>query len=129
MIENAPIKPMSSKIYLSGMEFYAHHGCFTEERQVGAHFKVDLILEYDATQAAQTDDIAHTVNYQAVYLEVKEVMKHPVNLLETLCQKILFMLKEKFSQVTNAEVTVHKLNPALGGKVEAVSVIMGIRKN
>jgi len=113
---------MNSKIILSGMEFYAHHGCFKEERQVGAHFKADVILEYDATQAAITDDIAQAVNYQSVYLEIKAIMQQPVNLLETLCQKILSMLKEKFPQVLHAEVTVHKMNPALGGKVGAVSV-------
>ena len=115
---------MNSQIHLSGMEFYAHHGCFAEERQVGTHFKVDLLLEYDATQAAQTDNIALAVNYQAVYLAVKEIMQHPVNLLETLCQKILFMLKEKFPQVVHAEVTVHKMNPALGGEIAAVSVVI-----
>ena len=114
---------MNDKIQLSGMEFYAHHGCFEEERQVGTHFKVDLILEYDAMQAAQNDDIDQAVNYQAVYLEVKEIMQHSVNLLETLCQNILFMLKEKYPQVKHAEVAVHKLNPALGGKVQAVSVM------
>jgi dihydroneopterin aldolase len=113
---------MNSKIHISGMEFYAHHGCFKEERQVGAYFKVDLILEYNATQAAQTDDINHTVNYQAVYLEVKEIMKRPVNLLETLCQKILSMIQEKFPQVYYAEITVQKLNPALGGKIASVAV-------
>ena len=114
---------MTSKILLSGMEFYAHHGCFEEEQQVGAHFKVDLTLEYDATQAIRTDDITQAVNYQAVYLEVKEIMQSPVNLLETLCQKILNMLKAKFPKVISARVTVHKMNPALGGKVEAVSVV------
>jgi len=106
------------------MEFYAHHGCFKEERQVGAHFKVDLKLEYDASHAAQTDNVAHAVNYQSVYLDVKEVMKEPVNLLETLCRKILGMIKERYPQVINAEVIVHKMNPALGGKVSAVAVEM-----
>jgi len=115
---------MNSKIHLSGMEFYAHHGCFEEERQVGTHFKVDLMLEYDATQAAQTDNIVQAVNYQAVYLDVKEIMEHPVNLLETLCQKILSKLKEKYPQVIHAEVTVHKMNPALGGKIAMVSISM-----
>jgi dihydroneopterin aldolase len=104
------------------MEFYAHHGCFKEERQVGTCFKVDLVLEYDATQAAHSDDVAFAVNYQTVYSDVKAVMKQPVNLLETLCQKILTMLKERYPQVISAEVTVHKLNPALGGKVAAVAV-------
>ena len=113
---------MNSKIYLSGMEFYAHHGCFEEERQVGTHFKVDLVLEYDAMQAAIMDNIDDAVNYQTVYLEIKTIMQQPVNLLETLCLKILSMLKEKFPQVIHAEVTVHKMNPALGGKVGAVSV-------
>jgi len=103
------------------MEFYAHHGCFAEERIVGTCFKVDLVLEYDAKQAAQTDNVDYAVNYQAVYLDIKEVMKEPVNLLETLCQKILVILKKNYPQIVSAEVTVHKMNPALGGKVEAVS--------
>jgi dihydroneopterin aldolase len=113
---------MNSKIHLSGMEFYAHHGCFEEERQIGTLFKVDLMLEYNATQAAQSDDVADTVNYETVYLEIKKIMQHPVNLLETLCQKILSLLKENYPQITHAEVTVHKINPVLGGKVAAVAV-------
>ena len=113
---------MSSKIHLSGMEFYAYHGCFSEERQVGTHFKVDVTIEYNATQAAQTDDVSHTVNYQTVYDEIKEIMQHPVNLLETLCQKMLTVIQTKFPQIIHAEVTVSKMNPALGGKVERVSV-------
>ena len=116
---------MISKIFLSGMEFYAHHGCFKEERQVGTRFTVDLVLEYDATQAAKADNVADAVNYQSVYSDVKAVMSHPVNLLETLCQKILSMIEEKYPQVIHAAVTVHKINPALGGKVAAVSVTEG----
>jgi dihydroneopterin aldolase len=112
---------MNSKIHLSGMEFYAYHGCFAEERQVGTHFKVDLVLEYDATQAVQCDDVNKTVNYQTIYLEVKKIMEVPVNLLETLCQRILFMIKKEFPQVSHAEVTVYKIHPALGGTVAAVS--------
>jgi len=112
---------MISKIYLSDMEFYAHHGCFEEESLVGTHFKVDVILEYDATQAATSDDHTKVVNYQAVYSDIKEIMKVPVKLLETLCQKCLTMLKEKYPQIIHAEVIIHKINPALGGKVGAVS--------
>jgi dihydroneopterin aldolase len=113
---------MISKILLSGMEFYAHHGCLKEERRIGTYFKVDLVLEYEATQATLKDNIADAVNYQTVYLEIKKIMLQPVNLLETLCRKILSMLKVKFPQITHAEVTVHKMNPALGGKIGAVSL-------
>jgi len=113
---------MISKIHLSGMEFYAHHGCFEEERHVGAHFKVDVILEYDAAMATTTDAIAQAVNYQSVYSDIKEIMRESVNLLETLCQKVLSVLKEKYPQIIHAEVTIYKINPTLGGKIAAVSV-------
>jgi len=115
---------MISKVHLSGMEFYAHHGCFEEERLVGTYFKVDVVYEYDALQAAQTDDISHTVNYQTVYSEIADIMQHPVNLLETLCQNIKSTLKQKFPVVLHIEVTVSKINPALGRKVAFVSVTM-----
>jgi len=112
----------NSIIHLSSMEFYAHHGCFAEERTVGTYFKVDLSLEYNATQAAQWDDVTQAVNYQLVYLDIKNIMQHSVNLLETLCQKILNLIKEQYSQVNHATVTVRKINPALGGKIAEVSV-------
>jgi len=115
---------MISKVHLSGMEFYAHHGCFEEERLVGTHFKVDVVFEYDASQAAQTDDVSHTINYQTVYAEIAEIMQHPVNLLETLCQNIISTLKQKFPEMIHPKVTVSKINPALGGKVAFVSVTM-----
>ncbi|MDR2970885.1 MAG: dihydroneopterin aldolase [Bacteroidales bacterium] len=120
--ENVQTETKNSKIQLSGMEFYSHHGCFKEERQVGACFKVDLVLEYDSTQASISDDVKFAVNYQTVYSDIKEVMKQPVNLLETLCQRILMMLNERYPQIASAEVTVYKMYPALGGKVEAVAV-------
>ena len=125
MIENGLTKPMNSKISLSGMEFYAHHGCFEEEKKVGSPFVVDLVMEYDSTTAVTSDDVLQAVNYQSVYIEVKEVMKISVNLLETLSNSILVMLQEKFPQVVHAEVTVRKMNPALGGKTASASVTMG----
>lgn len=113
---------MYSEIVISGMEFYALHGCFAEEKIIGTRFKVDLKLTVDITYAAQNDDITKTVNYQLVYLEVKKIMDQPVNILESICYKILQMVQSNFPIVIHAEVTVHKLNPALGGKVESVSV-------
>jgi 7,8-dihydroneopterin aldolase/epimerase/oxygenase len=113
---------MTGDILISGMEFYARHGCFAEEKIIGTRFRVDLKLSADISYAAQNDDITKTVNYQSVYLEVKKIMSQPVNILENVCFKILEMVKTQFPQVINAEVTVYKLNPAIGGKVEHVSV-------
>lgn len=113
---------MTSDILLSGMEFYALHGCFAEEKIIGTRFRVDLKLSANVLSAAQQDDLSNTINYQAVYKEVKTIMDQPVNILETLTYKILMMIKEKFPKVVHSEVTVYKLNPSLGGKVDSVCV-------
>ncbi|MBQ4033803.1 MAG: dihydroneopterin aldolase, partial [Paludibacteraceae bacterium] len=44
-------------ITLEEMQFYAHHGCFEEERKVGTNFSVTVTFSYDATIAATTDSI------------------------------------------------------------------------
>ncbi len=113
---------MTSDIIISGMEFYARHGCFAEEKIIGTRFRVDLKLTTSVLEAAQKDDLSKTVNYQAVYKEVKLIMSDPVNILETLAYKILQMISNTYTTVVHAEVTVYKLNPSIGGKVDSVSV-------
>ena len=115
---------MQSKIILSGMEFYAYHGCFEEEKVIGTHFKVDAILYYDITEAAMHDDLNKTVNYQVVYGLVKEIMEQPANILEHLCYKITSRIKQHYPAITKTEITVYKLNPSIGGKTNWVAVTM-----
>ncbi len=45
------------------MEFFAHHGCFAEERIVGTHFLVDLSMEYDTSKAEISDNLEETIDY------------------------------------------------------------------
>lgn len=113
---------MKSKILISGMEFYAYHGCFNEEKIIGTRFKVDVVLYYDVSEAAKTDDLRFTVNYQEVYGLVKEIVSQPVNILEHLCYKIITKLNTQYPSLQKADVTVYKLNPAIGGKTEWVAV-------
>jgi len=113
---------MQGKITLSGMEFYAYHGCFAEEKVIGTRFIVDLVLSYNMKKAALQDDVTKTVNYQSVYKDIKNIMEQPVNLLETICLKILTTIKSNYSLIESLHVTVSKLNPFLGGKVDRVSV-------
>lgn len=113
---------MLGKIQIAGMEFYAHHGCFEEERKVGTRFKVDVVFYCDVEKAAQKDDLSRTVNYQEVYLLVKEVMQESCNLLETLACKILRLLQKNYPVISKAAVTVYKMNPPLGGQTAFTSV-------
>lgn len=109
-------------IAINGMRFYAHHGCFEQERAIGTHFRVDLVLETDTSRAEVTDNIADTVNYLEVYQVVKKEMSRPSNLLEHVARRVGERVKNDFPSVTAVRVKVSKLNPPLGGQMESVSV-------
>ncbi|OYT12618.1 MAG: hypothetical protein B6I19_09430 [Bacteroidetes bacterium 4572_114] len=69
-------------ISLEGMEFFAYHGCFSEEQIIGTRFVVDLYIETDMKEAEESDKLSKTINYQDVYLMVKEQMMVKSKLLE-----------------------------------------------
>ncbi len=113
-----------TQILLEGLEFYSYHGCFSEEQIIGTWFTVDLTLEGDFEKSAINDDLHETVNYLQVYRTVKEEMEKPSKLIETVANRIIEAVLQKFVLVENIKVKVSKLNPPLGGKIKNVSVIM-----
>ena len=112
------------KILLEGMEFFAYHGCFEEERIIGNRFLVDLSMEVNTEEAEQTDDLRKTVNYQKVYEAIQNEMEIKSKLLEHLACRIADAIHAGFPSVSGLTVKVSKLNPPVGGKVENVSVII-----
>ena len=106
------------------MRFYAHHGCFEEERAIGTYFRVDLSFTTDTSRAEVSDNIDDTVNYLEVYRVVKMQMEKPSHLLEHVARRIGDAVKEHFPAVESVTVKVSKLNPPLGGQMDAVSVTL-----
>jgi len=111
-------------ISLENMEFFAYHGCFSEEQIIGTRFIVDLYIEADTTLAEQTDKLSQTINYQDVFLLVKDQMAVKSHLLEHVGRRILNALKERFPEVASAKIKVSKMNPPLGGKIGSVSLTL-----
>lgn len=117
---------MKSRIELKNMEFFAHHGCFGEERLIGNKFLVNLSVVADSSAAAETDDINDAVNYQILYDIVANEMAIPSHLLEHVANRILESVRRAFPQISYAEISIDKLNPPLGGKVGSSRVVMAI---
>lgn len=115
-----------NKVELVGMKFYAHHGCFEEERIIGNKFVVNFWAEADLSLPSKTDDINDALNYQEVYNVIKGEMAQPSHLLEHVARRILDAVKTKFPYIENAQVTIDKLNPPLGGEVYASRVTMDL---
>lgn len=115
---------MKNKILLSGMEFYAYHGCYQAEKVIGTRFKVDVEITCHFMEAARHDDITQTINYLSVYQEVDKVMSSSVNLLETLAFNIAQQVKNLDASIEKIKVSVYKLNPVLGGKTDWVAAVV-----
>lgn len=112
------------KLELKGMKFFAHHGCFDEEKIIGNYFIVDFSAEVDMAAPAESDNLEDAVNYQLIYNIIKEEMAIPSNLLENVAGRVLKRIKNDFPQLISASVSIEKINPSLGGEVEASRVIL-----
>lgn len=103
------------KVELTGMEFFAFHGCLEAERKNGNTFLVDVEYSYDATDAAAGDDLAFAVDYSGVYAIVRQQMEIPSNLLENVAWRIKTAILAGFPEIQDLSVSVSKLDPPVGG--------------
>ncbi|GEQ84885.1 7,8-dihydroneopterin aldolase [Patiriisocius marinistellae] len=113
-----------STIELKNIRVFANHGCLTEEEKIGSDYLVNVRVEADLMHAAQTDELDDTIDYVALNNIVKEEMAIRAKLLENVGFRIIERILSDFSEVTFTTVTVSKVNPPIGGDVEAVSVTM-----
>ena len=96
------------EIVLTGVRAHGFHGVYEEERRIGQEFVVDATLFVDTRPAAASDDVSATVHYgEAAEAIVAIVEGDPVDLLETLCERIAQALLA-YAPVRAVAVTVHK---------------------
>lgn len=115
-----------TKIELTEMCFFSHHGCFEEEQIIGNKFIVNLTASYDGRKAQKSDNVEDALNYQLLYNVVAEQMRIKSHLLENVAYRILSELKCRFPQMLEAVVSIDKLNPPLGGQVGSSRVVMSL---
>ncbi len=111
-------------ISIENMEFHAYHGCYREERIAGNRFLVNLEISTGLENAASSDNLADTINYQLAYDIIKEQMQIKSHLLEHVAGRILDRLYENFPGIARATVKISKMNPPMGGQMDSVSVTL-----
>jgi 7,8-dihydroneopterin aldolase/epimerase/oxygenase len=126
MASDIPINTASvtDEILLEGMRFYAYHGVNPEERALGQRFTIDVVLAVDLRRPGQSDDLADTVSYSAVYKVVRGIVEgKPRQLIEAVAEEITARILTKFPLVTRVTVTVRKPEaPMKGSMLEAAGV-------
>ena len=126
MSSETPLSNMadSDEILLEGMRFYAYHGVNPEERALVQRFTVDVVLAVDLRRPGQSDDLADTVSYSAVYKVVRGIVEgEPRNLIEAVAEEIAAAVLTGFPQVARVTVTVRKPEvPMKGSLLDAAGV-------
>ena len=112
-----------NKIVISGMEFFAFHGHYPEEKLVGNKFLVDLTMYVDTSKAEKSDDLDDALNYQIAYAIVQDVLRNTEsNLLENIANNVLNQLFSEFLELQKTTIFIKKVNPPMGGQIEYVGV-------
>ncbi len=118
----------SDRILLSGMIFFGFHGTQAAERELGQRFIVDVSMACDLRPAGLSDDLARTVDYSAVYRDVRNVVEGPpVGLTEVVAERIATEILANYTLVDAVQVRVTKPQVRLDGGVLAGSTIEILR--
>lgn len=117
------------RIVLEGMVFHGRHGVLPAERELGQPFVVDVELWLDLGPAGLSDDLAKTVDYGEVHRLAKQVVEgDPVDLTETVAERIANATLEEHPLVEVVRVKVKKPNVRLGDTVLDGSAVQIVRR-
>lgn len=100
---------MLLSLHLENLRFFAHHGLFDEEKLLGNHFELNIILDFHSDKTIITD-INDTINYASVYELAKKEMLIPRELLETFLTELAQKIKMQFPPVVHIKMSLYKLS-------------------
>ena len=116
-------------IKLQNIRTFSFHGCLEEEGKIGSDYRVDLEIKTDLRKSSLSDDLKDTVDYVLLNKIVEEEMAIRSKLLEHVANRIIMRIFKEIPSVSRIILAVSKLNPPIGGDVEAVTVEMEEYRN
>jgi dihydroneopterin aldolase len=111
-------------IKLKNIRTYSYHGCLIEEGKIGSDYSIDLEVKTDLRKSALTDNLEDTVDYVLLNRIVEEEMAIRSQLLEHVAHRIIKRIFDEVASISRIILAVSKLNPPIGGDVEAVTIEM-----
>ena len=116
-------------IKLQNIRTFSFHGCLEEEGKIGSDYRVDLEIKTDLRKSSQTDELKDTVDYVLLNTIVEEEMAIRSKLLEHVANRIITRIFKEIPSVSRIVLAISKLNPPIGGDVEAVTIEMEEYRN
>lgn len=98
-------------IHLNKLRFFSHHGVHEEETIVGTDFEMDVSVSF--TESGKINSLEETINYVAIYNIIKDHMRKPSKLLESVAMKVAEDIQSLDSRIKTINISISKLNPPI----------------
>ncbi|MBK7558601.1 MAG: dihydroneopterin aldolase [Chitinophagaceae bacterium] len=108
-------------VNLHNLSFYAFHGVYDEEKILGNHYEVNVVISFETKEPVIT--LEQTINYEKVYEIISQRMLVPADLLETLAQEIAHAIYHFENRCQSISVSIEKKDPPIKNMQGSVSVI------
>ena len=116
------------KVFVENLEFVGRHGVYSDERDEGRLFRVDVAAELD--RYVITDDVDETLDYRRLVNHVLEIgTGRSLNLVETMAWRILDMTFDKHPAVCAMTVKIRKRVTELAGEPEWVGTVFELNRD
>ncbi|MGM0498762.1 MAG: dihydroneopterin aldolase [Bacillota bacterium] len=116
-------------IALNEMVFYAYHGVYDSEKELGQRFVINFKAELDYNLAAVNDDLQQTVNYGEIYKKIEDIFKaKKYNLLESAAYNIIKGLFVEFPKLEVIEIEIKKPAVPIKGALADAAVKMSRKR-
>ncbi len=111
------------EIRIEGLEIFAYHGVYQDEKENGQVFRINAVLYTDTRKAGLTDELTCSTDYGEVCRFISDHMKAQSfdlieTVAETLCQEILL----NFELIRSVKLEVCKPQAPIGLPFQNVSV-------
>lgn len=100
---------------LHGVEFYAYHGVYEEERVIGGKYILDLTVTVN--HVSEFDNLNQLINYEILYSIAKTEMANTTPLIETVSHRIIQSVREQIKLCDAISVRITK--PRAGGLIQS----------
>lgn len=96
-------------------------GCFAWERQILQPLLLDLEIDCDLTQASQSDQLEHTLNYAEIcQISAEVIQQAQPELIEHAAYLVIKALFEQYQQIQ--KISLHIRKPAIIPQAQSVGI-------
>ncbi|MEO6316223.1 MAG: dihydroneopterin aldolase [Chitinophagaceae bacterium] len=99
-------------VHLHNLVFFAHHGIYAGEIEVGGEFEVHLQVKYEEKKI-KFDNLKNIISYEDLYHIVKKRMGMPTPLLEEVAESVIRKIRHEYSFVKDISISIFKLHPPI----------------